>query len=114
MVCLICRKINNELVAKFEMKKGFVAIEFSMAKILEISHCTGSMVNISALSYKKQPVAKRHHKVSGSPALLLDVVKSQSVAGQRPRQGTKSCRMGRNSVRPSVHPSIHPFAIQGL
>ena len=33
---------------------------------------------------------------------LFDVVKSQNVAGQRPRQGTKSCRMGRNSVRPSA------------
>ena len=30
--------------------------------------------------------------------------------GQRPRQGTKFCRMGRNSIRPSVHPSIHPSA----
>ena len=29
---------------------------------------------------------------------LFDVVKSQNVAGQRPRQGTKSCRMGRKSV----------------
>ena len=38
----------------------------------------------------------------------LDVVKSQRVAGQRPRQGTKSCRMGRNSVRPSVHPYVRP------
>ena len=33
---------------------------------------------------------------------LFDVVKSQKVAGQRPRQGTKSCRMGRNSIRPSI------------
>ena len=32
---------------------------------------------------------------------LFDVVKSQNVAGQRPRQGTKSCRIGRNSVHPS-------------
>ena len=39
---------------------------------------------------------------------LFDVVKSQNVAGQRPRQGTKSCRMGRNSVRPSVRTSIRP------
>ena len=38
--------------------------------------------------------------------------------GQRPRQGTKSCRMGRNSVRlyvrtsvrPSVRPSVPPSA----
>ena len=30
---------------------------------------------------------------------FFDVVKSQGVAGQRPRQGTKSCRMGRNSAR---------------
>ena len=37
---------------------------------------------------------------------LFDVVKSQNLAGQRPRQGTKSCRMGRNSVRPSVLPSV--------
>ena len=37
---------------------------------------------------------------------FFDVVKSQKVAGQQPRQGTKSCRMGRNSVRPSAHPSF--------
>ena len=35
---------------------------------------------------------------------LFDVVKSQNVAGQRPQQGTKSCRMGRNSVRTYVRP----------
>ena len=29
---------------------------------------------------------------------LFDVVKSQNVAGQWPQQGTKSCRMGRNSA----------------
>ena len=40
---------------------------------------------------------------------FIDVVKSQRVAGQRPRQGTKSCRMGRNSVHPYVRTSIHPF-----
>ena len=39
---------------------------------------------------------------------FFDVEKSRGVAGQRPQQGTKSCRMGRNSVRPSVHPSICP------
>ena len=33
---------------------------------------------------------------------------SALVFGQRPRQGTKSCRMGRNSVRPSIRPSICP------
>ena len=38
---------------------------------------------------------------------LFDVVKSQNVAGQRPQQGTKSCRMGRNSIRPSIHPFVH-------
>ena len=45
---------------------------------------------------------------------FFDVVTSQKVAGQRPQQGTKSCRMGRNSVRPSAHPlfgwSIHPLS----
>ena len=41
---------------------------------------------------------------------FFDVVKSQRVAGQRPRQGTKSCRMGRNSVRPSIHLSICPLS----
>ena len=30
------------------------------------------------------------------------------VFGQRPRQGTKSCRMGRNSVRTSIRPSVRP------
>ena len=39
-----------------------------------------------------------------------DVVKSQRVVGQRLRQGTKSCRIGRNSVRPSVRPSVPPLA----
>ena len=33
---------------------------------------------------------------------FFDVVKSQKVAGQRHRQGTKSCRMGRNSFLSSV------------
>ena len=37
---------------------------------------------------------------------FFEVTKSQRLAGQRPQQGTKSCRMGRNSVRPSIrHPS---------
>ena len=49
---------------------------------------------------------------------FFHVVKSQKVAGQRPRQGTKSCRMGRNSrrpyVRPSVCPSVCPLGIEGL
>ena len=39
---------------------------------------------------------------------FVDVVKLQRVAGQRPRQGTKSCRMGKNSVRPSVRPYVRP------
>ena len=39
-------------------------------------------------------------------------MKSQRAAGQRPREGTKSCRMGRNSVCPSVHLSFHPWACQ--
>ena len=47
---------------------------------------------------------------------FFDVLKSQRVAGQRPRQGTKSCKIGRNSVRPSVLPSVcllvHPWACQ--
>ena len=33
---------------------------------------------------------------------------SQRVAGQRPQQGMKSCRMGRNCVRPYIRMSIHP------
>ena len=36
------------------------------------------------------------------------------VAGQRPQQGTKSCRMGRNSVLPYVRLSVHPLGIEGL
>ena len=39
---------------------------------------------------------------------FFDVVKSQRVAGQRPRQGTKFCRMGRNSVRTYVRTSALP------
>ena len=38
----------------------------------------------------------------------FDVLKSHKVAGQRPQQGTKFCRIGRNSVCLSVHPSVHP------
>ena len=49
---------------------------------------------------------------------FFDVVKSQKVAGQQPRQGTKSCRMGRNSVylsaRPSVVRLVYPTSIQGV
>ena len=49
---------------------------------------------------------------------FFDVVKSQKVAGQRPQQGTKSCRMGRNSVHPSARPSARPlfgwFTHQGV
>ena len=37
------------------------------------------------------------------------LLKSQKVAGQRPQQGTKSCRMGRNSVCPYVHPPVRPL-----
>ena len=44
---------------------------------------------------------------------FFDVVKSQGVAGQRPRQGTKSCRMGRISIHPYVHPSIYLSAVPG-
>ena len=40
------------------------------------------------------------------------VLKSQRVAGQRPREGTKSCRMGRNSVRLSIRPFVHLWACQ--
>ena len=35
-------------------------------------------------------------------------------AGQRPRQGTKSCRIGRFSVRPFVHPSVCLFVCSPL
>ena len=44
---------------------------------------------------------------------FFDVVKSQRVAGQRPRQGTKSCRTGRNSVRPSIYPYVRPYIPTG-
>ena len=40
---------------------------------------------------------------------FFDVAKLQSVAGQRPRQGTKSCRMGRNLARPCIRLSNRPF-----
>ena len=47
---------------------------------------------------------------------FIDIVKSQRVAGQRPQQGTKSCRMRRNSVRPTVCPSVclSTFHTRGL
>ena len=37
------------------------------------------------------------------------IEKHLAVFGQRPRYGTKSCRMGRFSVRSSVRPSVRPF-----
>ena len=39
---------------------------------------------------------------------LSKTSKSHLVFGQRPQQGTKSCRLGRNSVCMSDHLSIHP------
>ena len=41
---------------------------------------------------------------------FFDVVRSWRVTGLQPQQGTKSCRIGRNSnlsIRPSVCPPIH-------
>ena len=47
--------------------------------------------------------------VSGTLApLYLVCGRSWAVAGQRPRQGMKSSRMGRFSVRPSVRLSVRP------
>ena len=40
---------------------------------------------------------------------FFDVLKTQRVAGQRPQQGKKSCRMGRNSVRLSIRQPIRPY-----
>ena len=40
---------------------------------------------------------------------FFDFVKSQKVAGQRPQQGMKSYRIGRNSIHPSVRPSARPL-----
>ena len=40
--------------------------------------------------------------------LPLVLFVSHMVAGQQPQEGTKYCRMGRNSVCPSTHPSIFP------
>ena len=46
------------------------------------------------------------HKV---PLHGIDVFLFQSfLFGQRPQQGTKSCKMGRNSVCLSIRPSIRP------
>ena len=39
---------------------------------------------------------------------FFDVKKSHRVARERPRQGTKFCRMGRNSVLLSIYPSVRP------
>ena len=47
-------------------------------------------------------------KASAVPLPCFIDVKSQTVAGQRPQQGTNSCRMGRNSIRPSVRTSTPP------
>ena len=79
---------------------------------------------IPALDMERQSFTNKIKRGNQSPKGIMrsavplpcffDVVKSQTVAGQRPQQGTKSCRMGRNSVRPSVHPSNHPFPIQGV
>ena len=43
-----------------------------------------------------------------SLVIFVDVA---AVFGQRPRQGTKSCRMGRNSVRTYIRPSVPPLAL---
>ena len=47
--------------------------------------------------------------VSGSLALIFAVLKLQRVAGQQPREGTKSCRMGKNSVHESIRLFVHPY-----
>ena len=41
--------------------------------------------------------------------ILSEVIDSKVIFGQRPRQGTKSYRMGRNSVRTSVRPYVHTY-----
>ena len=44
------------------------------------------------------------------PVCRFFTIISACFFGQRLRQGTKSCRMGRNSVRPSIRPSARPSA----
>ena len=38
-----------------------------------------------------------------------DTLKEKVLFGQRPQEGTKSCRMRRNSICLSDHPSVHQF-----
>ena len=67
---------------------------------------------------KSKRLAEKKRKKNQSPKGIIwsavplpcffAVLKSQRVAGQRPREGTKSCRMGRNSVRPSIRTSVLP------
>ena len=54
----------------------------------------------------------KHLEEAGNSTPSLHVKKQPKTAvfGQRPRQGTKSCRMGRNSVHPSVRLFVPPVA----
>ena len=44
----------------------------------------------------------------GGEGLGTNLDGRNKLFGQRPQQGTKPCRMGRNSIRLSIHPSIRP------
>ena len=68
------------------------------------------MVAVPPFTYNQSPKGIMRSAVP--LPCFFDVEKSQRVAGQRPRQGTKSCRMGKYSVsvpqslRVSVHLSM--------
>ena len=68
--------------------------------------------NFSPFYRTLSPLGAAAQKAAVPLPCFFAVLKSQRVAGQQPREGTKSCRMGRNSVRPSVHPLVHPWACQ--
>ena len=72
---------------------------------------------LACLSFGCALACSRMRTVGSKPtrdlSLLFRLSVLQSVFllfGQRPQQGTKSCRMGRNSVRPSVRPYVLPLA----
>ena len=89
------------------LTKSFIFIGFEKAKretTGKNARCTWGHRSVSI--HNKTPKGIMRSAVT--VPCFFDVLKSQRVAGQRPQQGTKSCRMGRNSVRPSARPSVRP------
>ena len=80
------------------------------------AHGPGKAPKMFELGCRKVTLNKTPKGIMRSAVPLpcfFDVVKLHRVAGQRPQQGTKSCRMVRNSVRLYIRPSNHPLGIEG-